>query len=277
MSLLLANRRLISVKGQGVLGFLQGLVTQDTELLKRQGTFAAACLFLNAKGRVMADAIMVKANDSEILLDVPKLHYDLIANHLTRHKLRLPLNIEKLTDMGVFAFAHTGELRYQDPRSARLPQRVISSIESGSQSDEEPSSYRKERFRFGIVESQDIPADSIPIFYNFDLLNAIAFAKGCYSGQELVTRTLRRGVVRKRVVPIQCDKGIGTGSPVSIEGNEVGLIIAAQDDVGLALIQFDSPVNELAQLCTAARTLGEKLVQVGGNEGKIVLPTYCLE
>jgi len=46
------------------------------------------------------------------------------------------------------------------------------------------------------------PFDALPLEANLELLNAVSFAKGCYLGQELTTRTRFRGVVRKRLIPV---------------------------------------------------------------------------
>lgn len=65
--------------------------------------------------------------------------------------------------------------------------------------------YNRERLLLGIPEGPyEIPArQAIPLEYNFDLMNAIDMHKGCYLGQELISRTLHRGVVRKRVFPLR--------------------------------------------------------------------------
>jgi len=47
----------------------------------------------------------------------------------------------------------------------------------------------------------------IPLEYNLDGLNAISFTKGCYVGQELIARSHFRGVVRKRLMPVQLGGG----------------------------------------------------------------------
>lgn len=44
--------------------------------------------------------------------------------------------------------------------------------------------------------------EAIPLEYNLAGLNAISFEKGCYIGQELVARTHHRGVIRKRLMPV---------------------------------------------------------------------------
>lgn len=58
--------------------------------------------------------------------------------------------------------------------------------------------------RFGIlngVASGPPLVDKIPFQYNLDLLNGISFKKGCYLGQELISRAFHTGIVRRRVFP----------------------------------------------------------------------------
>ena len=52
-----------------------------------------------------------------------------------------------------------------------------------------------------------LPGHGIPLEYNLDGLNAISFTKGCYVGQELIARSHFRGVVRKRLMPVQLGGG----------------------------------------------------------------------
>ena len=52
-----------------------------------------------------------------------------------------------------------------------------------------------------------ITGHAIPLEYNLDGLNAISFTKGCYVGQELIARSHFRGVVRKRLMPVNIAGG----------------------------------------------------------------------
>ena len=270
----LFNRRLISVKGDGVLNFLQGLVTQDTQLLQSKN--AIASVFLNAKGRVITDTIIYKQADG-FVLDVPQLHWDSISSYLVRHKLRSPITVNKIDNMVVAV--SSGPSSFSDPRlPSLLPNRELIEVES-SLDTSEPESYRYERFKLGVVEGQDIPADSIPVFYNFDLLNAISFNKGCYSGQELVTRTLRRGIVRKRLVAIQSSNkaAIAAGDAVTIGDKQVGSVFASQADVGLAVVQLDSAsLNERSQFCSSVTPLIDSELRIGDSvTGRLLVPGCC--
>lgn len=53
-----------------------------------------------------------------------------------------------------------------------------------------------------------ITGHAIPLEYNLDGLNAISFTKGCYVGQELIARSHFRGVIRKRLMPVEIAGGM---------------------------------------------------------------------
>lgn len=271
----LLSRRVISLKGEGVHKLLQGLVTQDMDLLRKQD--AVASLFLNSKGRIMTEAIIVKRDDQHLFLDLPAVHSEMIADHLTRHKLRLPIAIEKADSLGVTVQSDSTLVSYKDPRSPVLPERGIAEVQLRD-SSEEPVEYRQNRFKAGIVEGHDIPPDSIPIFYNFDFTNSIAFSKGCYSGQELVTRTIRRGVVRKRLVAFESVNGapFPTAGLVLLDGEkEIGSIFVSEGSVGMGVVSFESALNEKAQFCSSLASLVDSTFTVGTTSVRCLMPAYC--
>ena len=47
--------------------------------------------------------------------------------------------------------------------------------------------------------------DAFPHEALFDQLNGVDFKKGCYVGQEVVSRMEHRGTARKRIVPVEGD------------------------------------------------------------------------
>ena len=66
--------------------------------------------------------------------------------------------------------------------------------------------------------------DAFPHEADMDQLNGIDFEKGCYVGQEVVSRVEHRGTARKRVVPVAFEDF----------ASEVGVAIKAGDiDVGV--------------------------------------------
>ena len=75
---------------------------------------------------------------------------------------------------------------------------------------------------------------------NFDLLNGVDFEKGCYVGQEVVSRMQHRGTARKRVVPIEGASDLPTGgAEISAGGKPIGQLGSVSARAGLALIRLD--------------------------------------
>jgi hypothetical protein len=75
---------------------------------------------------------------------------------------------------------------------------------------------------------------------NIDLLNGVAWDKGCYTGQELTARTHYRGLIKKRLVPIRIAGAVPpVGTPLIENGVEVGEMRSASGDLGLALLRFE--------------------------------------
>jgi folate-binding protein YgfZ len=269
MSLVRLNRSLIRLSGERVVNFLQGLVTQDVVAGHAAGARCMGSLFLNPKGRVISESLISFGTDS-VLLDVPETNSEMIASMLTRHKLRLAIKIEKCEDLFVCADLESSN----DPRSPEMPGRKYVGKEKVFDGDEKR--YRKLRILAGVAEGSDeIPKDSIvPIFYNFDLLNCISFTKGCYTGQELVTRTLRRGIVRKRLFPITGN--VRAGDSVCYKGEKLGELIVAEGGVGLAQLSLPSNygLNDVAQIRETLKAIDMDQFSVGSDRVNLVVPHY---
>jgi folate-binding protein YgfZ len=73
--------------------------------------------------------------------------------------------------------------------------------------------------RFGV----EMDAETIPQEANLDLLGAISFTKGCYTGQEVVARIHFRGHVNRHLRWLRSEQTLPLGSViVDGEGKEVG-------------------------------------------------------
>ncbi len=57
----LYNRKILSVTGEDAENFLQSMITNDIKVLNNDRV-SLFCLFLNPKGRIMFDAIIVKSH-----------------------------------------------------------------------------------------------------------------------------------------------------------------------------------------------------------------------
>jgi hypothetical protein len=94
--------------------------------------------------------------------------------------------------------------------------------------------------------------DAFPHEALFDQLNGVDFAKGCYVGQEVVSRMEHRGTARKRIVPIEGGAPLpAPGTNVEADGVPIGALGSVSGKFGLAMIRLDRAEAALA----AGRTL----------------------
>ena len=107
----------------------------------------------------------------------------------------------------------------------------------------------RRRLALGIAEGTEIEG-AVPLVANLDALNAIAFDKGCYLGQELTARAKFRGQVRRRFMPVALHETDVTHSAARAE--------PPADPVPFAPLSVETPA------------VGAKLVSNGKDVGKLV-------
>lgn len=136
---------------------------------------------------------------------------------------------------------------FYDPRGTKFGLRIISSSESfeieGEKSFLSVELHSREMSRLG-ASPKRLYENRLPFQFNFDMLNAISLKKGCYLGQELVSRGYLASIIRKRVFPFEAEGEMG-GFKVEDQsviklgsGEEIGKILSVDGKIGLALINY---------------------------------------
>ncbi|KAI1935240.1 ccr4 associated factor [Ophidiomyces ophidiicola] len=230
----LTNRGLLSLTGADSTAFLQGLITQNVIASKNRASLTTPFYagFLNAQGRVLHDVFIYPNHDSEsgleYLIEVDREQVSNLLKHFKKHKLRSKLKFRTLGEEEKTIWAawdNIGNLLTQrrldstkgviscvDRRAPAFGYRVLSpssdlrSVKDTLPGQEAPlSSYVLRRILHGIPEGQSeiLRESSLPMDSNMDIMGGIDFHKGCYLGQELTIRTHHRGVIRKRILPVQ--------------------------------------------------------------------------
>jgi tRNA-modifying protein YgfZ len=74
---------------------------------------------------------------------------------------------------------------------------------------------------------------------NLDQTGGVSFAKGCYVGQEVVSRIQHRGTARRRVLIAAGDSALEAGCPITANGKNVGVLGSALEKNALALVRID--------------------------------------
>ena len=183
------DRTVFSLSGEGVEDWLSGLITND---LSEEITFAA---LLTPQGKIIADFFIYRWYEG-LLLDTPRKFAADLHKRLRMYRLRVPIEIEE-TDLSVHAVWDDGPAGgFNDPRHASLGWRIVSTRSFKSTGD-----YNAHRLTLGVPDSQwDFETAKVfPADANMDLLNGVNFSKGCFVGQEVVSRMKRMTTVKKRM------------------------------------------------------------------------------
>lgn len=200
----LNNRTVIAISGQDRFSFLQGLITNDLELLKSQEA-VYACL-LTPQGKFLYDFFIIEDGD-RYLLDVEARRHKELIQHLSFYKLRSDVQIEDISQEYKCFASLDDQIGYADPRHPDLGYRAMA---KDLNADGDFDAYDQKRICLAVPDGAKDLKPQLSTLHegNLDQLNAISWTKGCYLGQELTARIEHRGLVKKRLLPVQSKDGL---------------------------------------------------------------------
>jgi|SRR5882724_8735126 len=252
---LLPDRGVVKVAGDDARKFLNGLLTADIgKMTPDRAAFAA---LLTPQGKIMVDMIVAEAPAEDgggFFLDCPRALTKTLTDRLNFYKLRAKVLAEDLSEvLGVLA-AWSGSgateygLCYADPRLTDLGTRCMLPPHLAAEAAADLGAtlldakrYEAHRIALGA------PRGGLDFHYNdafpheadMDQLNGVDFEKGCYVGQEVVSRVEHRGTARKRVVPVAYDEfAPEAGVVVKVGETEVGVMGSSAQGRGLAMLHL---------------------------------------
>ncbi len=260
---LLPDRGVVKVAGADARTFLNGLLTTDVgKVTPEQARFGA---LLTPQGKIIVDCIVAEAPAGDgggFFLDCPRaLAVDLVQK-LNFYKLRAKAICEDLSEvLGVMAIwdgpgATEYGLVYADPRLPALGQRAMlpphlakeAAADLGAELME-AAAYDAHRIALGVPRGglDFIYGDAFPHETDMDQLAGVDFDKGCYVGQEVVSRMEHRGTARNRVVPVATDGfAPDAGVPIMAGDKPVGVTGSHAGRNGLAMLRLDRVADALA-------------------------------
>ncbi len=243
----LPRRGIVAVGGTDAETFLNDLITAD--MPKTAGTAAYGGL-LTPQGKILFDAIVFRDGD-RFLFDLPRgLAADFV-KRLGFYRLRAKVEIADLSAerIAVAAWGNGAPILdgpvAPDPRLAALGHRAI--VPAGADmapdfAEATAADYDAHRVALGVPEGGIDFAfgDAFPHDADMDQLGGIDFKKGCYVGQEVVSRMEHRGTARRRFV---LASGAGSlppiGTPVLAGEKPIGTLGSASGHTGTALVRLD--------------------------------------
>src|SRR6266436_9079066 len=274
---ILPDRGVVKVSGGDARDFLNGLVTTDVTLLRPSlGRFGA---LLTPQGKITVDFLITEAPSGHgggFLIDCPRALAQGLADKLGFYKLRAKVAVENLSDsLGVLAVwdgepAVKPDLSFADPRQSALGWRILVPEELTQKVADligadlvDSTAYEAHRIASGVPRGglDFMYGDAFPHETNMDRLHGVDFDKGCYIGQEVVSRMQHRGTARTRTVKVILD-GFSPerGTAIFAGDKPVGTIGSTSGQHGLALIRTDRVTDALdAGLALTAGGLGLRL------------------
>ena len=250
----LDDRGSIRLSGPDARAFLQGLISNDMELLRPESALYAA--LLTPQGKYLFDFLLYDRGD-HLLLDAERARLPDLIRRLTLYRLRAQVTLEDVSaELAVLAIFDRQPVAAAgipgavvDPRLPELGlrialprQEVAGLVAAHALQPVEPAQYDRLRLELGVPDgSRDLVVDrSLLLESGFEELHGVSFTKGCFVGQELTARTKHRGLIKRRLLPVRVDGPLpAPGTPVTRGGKDAGEVRSGAGDLALALLRLD--------------------------------------
>jgi folate-binding protein YgfZ len=200
------NTSTINISGSDAFEFLQGQLTNDLKRLESEAEILSA--WCNPKGRVIWFGTLW-STDSGFGMSAPVETAENIVQRLTMFRFRSKVEFE-IVDEGVTV---------------------------------DPTDLIRGGYPFiGAAQSEQFT----PHMLNLDLLDAVSFDKGCYTGQEIVARTHYKGATKRRTLRFESEAPVSAGDKVSLDGREIGEVLNASGNDLLAVVPVSKVDGQLS-------------------------------
>ncbi|MBX4858527.1 folate-binding protein YgfZ [Rhizobium sophorae] len=265
----LKDRSLLFVSGAEAQSFLQNLITTDIAALDTDEARPGA--LLTPQGKILFD-FMIWQDGEGYMIETDAGQRDGLLKRLTMYKLRAAVTVAPSTEEGVTVFwgeDAEGARGSQGARDSRFAKAGVTlTRRAGRHGDGAEALYDALRISHGVVTSGSDFAlqDAFPHDVLMDFNGGLSFRKGCYVGQEVVSRMQHRGTARRRVVTVSAATDLpGTGTEITAAGKPVGTLGSVDGGNGLAIVRIDR--------AGAAMAAGTPLL-AGETPVSLVLPAW---
>lgn len=258
-----SNRKAIVVQGGDSVGFLERVVTCSVAKLQEGESCCGA--LLTPQGKINVDFLIYRHRDG-IFIDTHHNHVEELSKNLRMLRMRANVEIAILEEYQIVSsfdrfFLDTIELsnsivlddpRFRSQNSSQndTVRRIFLHKQDKIALDDEKqlSSMGDERYQtvrtaYGIPEiGYDYGSREVfPTDVNLDIYGGIDYNKGCFIGQEVVSRMRRRGTIRKRSLRIE---GEGLEKNAEVRSDSlIGFVTSVTGNTGIACVRIDRLVD----------------------------------
>jgi hypothetical protein len=247
---ILQDRGVVGVGGPDAPKFLQDLVTADIERVSADAAGYGG--LLTPQGKILFDFIIYRPAD-RFLLDAPRTAVPDLAKRLLFYRLRAKVEIVDLSESHRVIAAWGSDEKpagptafVPDPRLAALGFRAIApaseELHLPGWRVADAGAYHAHRIALGVPEGgvDFIYGQAFPHDADMDQLGGVDTRKGCYVGQEVVSRMEHRGTARRRIVVARAAAPLpAAGTPIAADGRTLGELASVSGTSGLARVRID--------------------------------------
>ncbi|EKF20377.1 YgfZ/GcvT domain-containing protein [Nitratireductor pacificus] len=242
---LLHHRALIAVSGPEAEHFLQTIITTDLDQLKAGEARAGA--LLAPQGKILFDFIVSRAGPDAFSLECRADIAADLQRRLTLYKLRAKLEIS-VKEQGPVTVSWGDDSVSSSDDSALLDRRfpegthVLRRHGEGPAAGADIAAWDALRIAHAVAESgADFQlGDAFPHDVLYDQNGGVGLKKGCYVGQEVVSRMQHRGTARRRVLTVAGEAALpAAGTDLTAGGRALGTLGTVHGAAGLAIARID--------------------------------------
>ncbi|MBO9193651.1 folate-binding protein YgfZ [Rhizobium sp. 16-449-1b] len=233
----LKDRALIRVSGTEAQSFLQNLIT--TDIVSLDAAEARPGALLTPQGKILFD-FMIWRDGDDFIIETDESQREALTKRLTMYKLRAAVALAAEGNGVTVSWDDASSEGFRDSRFATAGIDVFR--RPGEHGSDDVALYDALRAAHGVAVSGSDYAlqDAFPHDVLMDLNGGLSFKKGCYVGQEVVSRMQHRGTARRRVVTVSSTEPLpASGTEITANGKPVGTLGSVSGHGGLAIVRID--------------------------------------
>jgi hypothetical protein len=272
--------------GVDALSFLQGQISNDTGRLSEHKPLFAA--YSSAQGRVLA-LIYLLPHSSGVAAILPREILNSTMERMRKFVLRAKVRIEDAGDSLIVAGQWSANPKTPEGYSERdgigsaslggdrtrqwlIAPAASIAVSDPAQAQQTETAWRLADIRAGLPQIYAATSEEfVAQMLNLDLLDGISFAKGCYTGQEIIARTQHLGRIKRRLQRLQLPRGAwGIGQAIRLSDGRQGKLTE--------VIESEGRVEALAVLTLEGNpsAAGDESDAIAVQAGELPLPYSLL-